>query len=39
MINNPELIYKMKRNCLEEAKKYDADFVIDSLIKDMVLNK
>ena len=25
MINNPGLICKMKRNCLEEAKKYDAD--------------
>ena len=39
MINNSDLIYKMKRNCLEEAKKYNADFVIDSFIKDMMLNK
>jgi glycosyltransferase involved in cell wall biosynthesis len=37
MINNPDLIYKMKQNCLEEAKKYNADFVLDSLIKDIIL--
>ena len=37
MINNPDLIYQMKRNCLEEARKYNADFVIDSFIKDMML--
>jgi len=38
LINNPDLIYKMKKNCLEEAKKYDADIVIDSLIQDIKLN-
>ncbi len=27
MINNTDLIYQMKRNCLKEAKKYNADFV------------
>ena len=39
MINNPDLIYKMKQNCLEEAKKYNADLVIDGLIEDMFINK
>jgi len=34
-----DLSIKDIRNCLEEAKKYDADFVIDSLIKNMMLNK
>jgi len=38
LINNPDLIYKMKKNCLKEAKKYDADIVIDGLIKDIKLN-
>ena len=37
LINNPDLIYKMKKNCLEEAKKYDADFVVESLIQDINL--
>ena len=37
IINNPSLIYTMKKNCLKEAKKYDADFVLDSLIKDIGL--
>ena len=27
----------MKKNCLEEAKKYDADFIVDILIKDINL--
>ena len=39
LINNPDLIYKMKKNCLEEAKKYSADFVLDNLIKDMPIDK
>lgn len=37
MINNPDLIYKMKRNCLEEAKKYDADKLINDFIKGLKL--
>ena len=39
LLNNPELLYKMKKNCLSEAKKYDADFVIDNLMRDMGLLK
>ncbi len=39
LIDNPDLIYKMKKNCLEEAKKYNADFVLDSLIKDIGLKE
>jgi len=37
MINNPDLIYKMKKNCLEEAKKYDADKLIDKFIEKLNL--
>ena len=37
LINNPDLIYKMKRNCLEEAKKYNADILINEFIKDLKL--
>ena len=36
LTNHPDLIYKMKRNCLEEAKKYDADFIVDILEKKAV---
>lgn len=39
LIKNPDLIYKMKKNCLEEAKKYSADFVLDNLIKDIGLKE
>jgi len=39
LIKNPDLIYKMKKNCLEEAKKYNADFALDNLIKDIGLKK
>jgi len=39
LINNPDLIYKMKKYCLEEAKKYNADFVLDNLIRDIELRK
>ena len=39
LIENPKLIYQMKKNCLEEAKKYDADLVIDSLLKNMLIDK
>jgi hypothetical protein len=34
-----DLSIKDIRNCLEKAKKYDADFVIDSLIKNISSNK
>lgn len=37
LISNPDLIFKMKKNCLGEAKKYDADFIVDILIKDINL--
>jgi glycosyltransferase involved in cell wall biosynthesis len=36
LINNPDLIYKMKKNCLEEAKKYNDDFIVDILEKKAV---
>ena len=39
LIKNPDLIYKMKKNCLEEAKKYSADFVLGNLIKDIGLRE
>ena len=37
LTNHPDLIYQMKKNCLEEAKKYNADVLINELIKDMML--
>lgn len=39
MINDLKIIYEMKNNCLKEAKKYNADLVIDSLIRDIILSK
>jgi len=37
MINNTELIYQMKRNCLEDTKKYNNDTLINEFIKGMKL--
>ena len=37
LTSHPDLIYKMKQNCLEEAKKYDADKLINEFIKSLKL--
>lgn len=37
LLEKPDLIYEMKINCLEKARNYDADLVIEKLIKDLGL--